>query len=153
MNMIAGKKASEAGTMGSVPGYRPTRPARPSRAMWAALAIASLAAVSLPACVSPSPEPDFHVSGLVLDARTGTRIAGATVSDTRWGERDPRGAVSLDDGSFGYFTWFEAHEIVASAEGYRPASRLLDTFVVGRSPVVVIEFELEPLEGAGASIE
>ncbi|MBN1242883.1 MAG: hypothetical protein JXA15_09300 [Spirochaetales bacterium] len=154
MNKICGENAfapaSRPVPRGQRRGWRAAaaREALPSLVL---AALFALVAASLGACVSPSAEPDFHVSGLVLDARTGTGIPGAVVEDSRWGARDPRSAVSSGDGSFGYFTWYEEHEIVVSAPGYRPASRTLETYVIGRSPVTVIEFKLEPLEpGASA---
>ncbi|HOX19273.1 MAG TPA: hypothetical protein PKW82_12505 [Spirochaetales bacterium] len=146
MNKIGGEKALATRARQVPRGLALGRFERALLAARPALAFPALfALVLLGSCVSPSAEPDFHVSGVVLDARTGSGIAGAVVQDSRWSSRDPRGAVSSPDGSFGYFTWYEEHEIVVSAPGYLTAARTLETFVIGRSPVAVIEFELEPV--------
>lgn len=113
---------------------------------WALPILIMACALALASCLSSGREPDFFVSGTVRDARTGAPLAGVRIGDGSYGARPPLGVTSAADGTYGYFTWYEEHDIVAEAPGYRVATRVLYTRFFGRSPVERLDFVLEPLD-------
>ncbi|MBP7096724.1 MAG: hypothetical protein KBC36_11630 [Spirochaetia bacterium] len=148
MNKIGGEKASRsrgrsAATRG---GKRRAAPVRTSRPLAAFAALGLVLSAASAACAGVA-KADFHVSGRVIDASTGSPISGALVLDGSAGVSVVTGA----DGSFAFFTRYEDHPILVSAESYRPAEETLRAGLFGRSPVAVIDFVLEPAAAESAA--
>jgi outer membrane lipoprotein-sorting protein len=94
-----------------------------------------------------SEEPQFVVTGRVMDATTGEAIAGAKVSDDGYGPKPYKGAVTDADGRYSYSTWPEEHRIKAEAPGYKTQRKGLKAGLFHTDNVSekqVIYFALEP---------
>lgn len=150
MNKIGGEKASSPHGLPAATrvGARRVASVRPTPGP-VALAVLGLVLSAATAACAGVAKSDFHVSGRVIDASTGSPIRGALVQDGSSGVSVATGA----DGSFAFFTRYEDHPIQASAAGYRPVEETLRAGLVGRSPVAVIDFVLEPADGEGASAD
>lgn len=84
--------------------------------------------------------PTLRVYGTVTDFETRQPIAGAWVGDDGFGPG--RGSTTDSMGEYHYFTWYEEHDISASATGYEPMRGLLKTRLVGRELLREMNFLL-----------
>ena len=82
------------------------------------------------------------ITGTVKDAGTGQPIAGARVSDDRYGPKPYRGASTDSTGKYRYDTWPEEHRIVAQAPGYKAQRQTLSTGYYQDQKEVVMDFAL-----------
>jgi hypothetical protein len=102
-----------------------------------ALALAIIIALG---CVTP--EPRLTVSGIVKDAESGQPLAGATVSDDGYGIKPYRGAPTDAAGKYQYRTWYEEHNVIAQAPGYKAQRLLLRTSLWRRKTEIELNFSL-----------
>jgi hypothetical protein len=69
--------------------------------------------------VTAGAQPNLILTGIVKDAATGQPIAGATVSDDRYGPKPYKSGTTDSSGKYSFTTWGEEHAVVARAPGYR----------------------------------
>ena len=94
-----------------------------------------------------SSTPNVTVSGVVTDAATGQPIAGARVDDNRYGadpKKTPAQAWTDANGHYELKTWYEEHNIAASANGYDSKLSLLQTKIFHSERNVRMNFALDP---------
>ena len=113
------------------------------------------------AVTKPCGPPELVIMGTVTDAKTGQPMAGAKVSDGKYGPRPswdtiragdcaPFGAITDSEGKYHYLTWPEHHSIEAEAVGYKTQRKSLyeghlgDFFEEEKEQEKVIDFMLEP---------
>jgi hypothetical protein len=116
--------------------------------------------IALP-IIKPGGPPGLVITGTVTDAKTGQPIAGAKVSDGRYGPKPQwstiqagdcaaHGAITDSQGKYRYLTWPEHHTIEAQAVGYKTQGKsvykghLGDFFEDEKEQEKVIDFTLEP---------
>jgi len=102
-----------------------------------ALAFAIIIALG---CVTP--EPRLMVGGIVKDAKSGQPLAGATVTDDGYGIKPYRGATTDAAGKYQYRTWYEEHNVIAQAPGYKAQRLLLRTSLWRRKTEIELNFSL-----------
>jgi hypothetical protein len=113
--------------------FRKTVPCLTTVALTFAIIIAAGCATS---------EPRLTVSGIVKDAESGQPLAGATVSDDGYGIKPFRGATTDSAGKYQYRTWYEEHNIIALAPGYKAQRLLLRTSLWRRKTEIELNFSL-----------
>jgi hypothetical protein len=94
-----------------------------------------------------SGKPNLTVHGTVTDAVTGKPIAGARVDDNRYGadaDKAPQQAWTDDHGRYELKTWYEEHNIAASAPGYETKMSILLTKAFGSEREKRMNFKLQP---------
>jgi hypothetical protein len=117
--------------------------------------------VTVLAVEKPGGPPGLVITGVVTDAETGQPIAGARVSDGRYGPKPawdtirpgdcvPHGAITDAQGKYRYLTWGEHHSVLAEAAGYKAQhgslyeGHLGDFFEEEKEKEKLINFALEP---------
>lgn len=88
-----------------------------------------------------SPQPTMVVTGTVKDTTTGQPIAGAKVSDWKYGSGKQFG-ISDSAGRYQYLTWPEEHIIIAEAPGYKPQQQGVQTSFFHSDTAKIIDFAL-----------
>ena len=106
--------------------------------------------VLLAGCILHAPSPTILIKGVVRDALTGRPLAGAGVADDEYGTVPYQGATTDAEGRYEYSSWYEEHQIVASAAGYEAQSKLLKTKLVGTEKEKIIDFDLMPKVSSAA---
>ncbi|MBC8229775.1 carboxypeptidase regulatory-like domain-containing protein [bacterium] len=109
----------------------------------AAILISIISVIKLVGCASDS-QPDFTVRGIVKDAITENPIAGAKVSDEKYGSEPRKSAITDSNGKYSYLTSYEEHTIIVQADGYKTQSRVLTTKFLGRENENTLDFVLVP---------
>jgi beta-lactamase regulating signal transducer with metallopeptidase domain len=109
----------------------------------ASICILIISVIKLVGCTSDVP-PGFTLKGTVKDAITGRPIAGARVSDGKYGSEPHKGATTDADGKYSYLTWYEEHNIIAQAPGYKTQRQTLMTKFLGEEKEKVMDFALAP---------
>jgi len=88
-------------------------------------------------------EPSLSLTGVVRDAKSEKPIAGAKVSDDKYGPEPYKGAVTDAGGKYSYKTWSEEHGIIAQAPGYKIQKKTLTTDLMHKDKETVLDFALE----------
>jgi serine/threonine protein kinase len=138
-----------------LPPAKVSPPSRTSRWPWILTAIGAtgvivvgLTVATLLALWHHDGKPNLTVHGTVTDAATGKPIAGARVDDNRYGtgtDKAPQQAWTDAEGRYELNTWYEEHDIAASANGYETRLALLRTKPFGREHEKWMDFQLLPV--------
>lgn len=84
---------------------------------------------------------EITLGGVVVDAVTGSPVAGATVSDGAYGKGNF--GVTDDSGRFSYITYGEEHTLIVTASGYRTITKTMITPLLINDKEITIEIVLE----------
>ena len=108
-------------------------------------AIIITGAILLPMAKANPKQPEFIIKGTVINADTGQPIAGAKVGDVERYAEGKQWTTTDSNGNYEYKTWYEEHDLIAEAEGYKRQNKGFRTKLFGSEKEKVIDFALVPM--------